>query len=203
MPLSPSSLPALQAAPAIARLTCECDPWLRARQGSSDSLSLVPAQPWHPQGATGGPASPPLCRGLGPAPSCPPPPHAAEPACSGSRPLLCKFCFARSVSEWSLSLGARFQLHLPGRHPSPGNSLLPCWPPLCPDEEPMHIFIIVFVALHPFTRQLLTECSRHGRRLMPLTRDRWVCDRTPHPSWSSRRGPGLAPRSLLHSTGPA
>lgn len=53
----------------------------------------------------------------------------------------------------------------------------------------VHIFIIVFVALHPFTRQLLTECSRHGRRLMPLTRDRWVCDRTPDPSWSSRRGP--------------
>lgn len=53
----------------------------------------------------------------------------------------------------------------------------------------VHIFIIVFVALHPFTRQLLTECSRHGRRLMPLTRDRWVCDGPPDPSWSSRRGP--------------
>lgn len=85
---------------------------------------------------------------------------------------------ASGAVPWSLG-GPR---PLPPASPPPGQghsrtqrvlSHLPCWPPLCPDEEPGTCFIIACVALRPSTQRLFPECSRRGRGLVhPGTRGR-------------------------------
>lgn len=146
--------------------------WSRGR--GRDRARAIPQSPHEaPAPATGGPPSPPLHRDREPRP------RARPPAALPSLPALAQDrFFANSASPevyWNrLFPRARLQLRLPGASPRPpGSSPLPCWPPLCPDEEPGTCFIIACVALRPSTQRLFTECSRRGRCLVhPGTRGR-------------------------------